>query len=354
MVPGCGMVWFRGWWLGVLLLAGLLGGPGVAAASAPMAKIVNGVRQVLVPERPAADGVLTVADGNFYLQCLNRPRNSFWQCESAGLEGESWLHYALTPARQERLNTLGFRVDPSSGNFVSRIPRKTEPETLAALLEQVLAEGYGVPPDEIQVYADWLASVPCHTRIGADADNGGSILTPSWGYMKDAVDGCSLTKVPMPADLPAPSPPTPPSKAPPASLAALDKRYAEAIAKQLDRLRNGAEKQDIWAIFTADIAYIQCQYDHDGRQMYCEAASVDAIGPELAPFLTPARQHLLVRAGYHEPGRVMNYWRYYRSDQYTPAKIANSMLAVFFQAYGYRGTPALTLVTEASPTPQPL
>ena len=337
-----------------VLLAGLLGDPSFAAASAPTAQIVKGVQQVLVPERPATDGVLTLADGNFYLQCLNQPRNSFWQCESAGLKGQSWLHYALTPARQKQLNALGFRVEPSIGNFVSRIPRKTSPEALAALLLRVLAEGYGVPADEILVYTDWLPSVPCHTRMGADANNGGSILTPSWGYMKDAVDGCSLTKVPIPTDLPAPAPASPPSKAPPASLAALDKRYAGAIAKQLYRLRNGTEEQDIWVIFVAGVPYIQCQYDHDGRQLYCEAASVDAIGPELAPYLTSEGQRLLVRAGYHEPGRAMNYWRYYPSNKYTLVETAESILAVFYQAYGYRGAAAITLVTEASPTPKPL
>ena len=349
------MAGVRGWRLAVVLMAILSGGPGFAAASAPMAQIVTGARQVLVPERPAADGVLTVADGNFYLQCLNQQRNSFWQCESAGLKGEPWLHYALTPARQRRLNDLGFRVEPSSGNFVSRISRKTGPETLAALLVQVLAEGYGVPEEEIRVYSDWLASVPCHTRMGADADNGGSILTPSWGYMKDAVDGCTLTTVPKSDAPPEPtSAPPPPTKSPPASLAMLDKRYTGAIAQQLDRLRNGTKQQDFWAIFVAGTPYIQCQYDHEDRQMYCEAASVDAIGPELAPFLTPARQPLLVRAGYHEPGRVMNYWRYYPSNKYTLVETAESILAVFYQAYGYRGATAITLVTEASPAPQPL
>jgi hypothetical protein len=71
--------------------------------------------------RPGQDGYATVWDGNKYVQC-KRLSDRNLRCEAAGSLMQSSLGHVLTPERVARLTALGWRLDPSFGNYVQTFP----------------------------------------------------------------------------------------------------------------------------------------------------------------------------------------------------------------------------------------
>jgi hypothetical protein len=323
-------------WAATVMAVLTLAGPAIAEP-APKSQIVAGVSSVLAPMEKTRDGVLTVYDGNMFVQCLASHRLPNWRCEAAGLEGEPWLRHVLTPERQARLIALGFKPDPSFGNFVADIPKTTAPEALADLILRALIEGYGATPDALNIRAERIESARCHKRIKSGADRGGSILTPNWGYAKDAVVGCG-TPGPdhMNYDDPASTMPQPDGR---------DTRsvYLIYMAEELKRLES---VKNSYVIFEAGPAYVQCMNDDEDRKIYCEAASADAVGAPIERILTPDRIAKLYAAGFKPPGKTMNYARFYPQADYTKAAIAQALLDVLKDAYGYYGAPKMNLETE--------
>ena len=318
------------------LFAGLALSAAAAADSLPQSQIVAGVSSVLVPIEKTRDGVLTVSDGNMFVQCLASHSLPVWRCEAAGLEGQPWLRHVLTPERQDRLIALGFKPDPSFGNFVADRPRPTAPEALADLILRALTEGYGVRPDDLTIHAERIASARCHKRMKAGADRGGSILTPHWGHAQDAVAGCG-TRGPdhMNSD-DASVMPQPDGR---------DTRseYLIYMAEELKRLESVTDSH---VIFDGGPAYVQCANDVEDKQLYCEAASADAVGAPIERILTPDRIAKLREAGFSPPGKAMNYWRFYPQAEYTKAAVAQALLDVLKDAYGYYGAPKMNVETE--------
>jgi hypothetical protein len=342
------------WWF-VPILFLILSVPAAAADEAPPAeRIAAGAHTVLVPRYPGWDGVLTVSSGDFFVQCLNQAKSRAWRCDAPGLEGEPWLRHVLTPERQRRLIALKFRPDAEFGNFVARITRKTSIDSLADRLLQVLAEAYGVAPDDVNVKSEWLPALPCHPRLQAGYSRAGSIRTPSWGFAQDATAGCG-TRFNAPfdplnnEDLDAPMP-----GAPPAGEIDLVARYAQPMADELRRVMEAKKSDKAFAIFAAASAYVQCDYNDDDRRIYCEAASDDAVGASIARILTPERRQKLADAGYNPPGKVMNFWRFFPLDQYELPAIAKALLAVLHDVYGYGGAPDLTVTRESPNVARPL
>ena len=313
-----------------------------AAGEPPTVAIARAAAKVLVPKRLKQDGILTVRDNTLYVQCINRPDAAVWRCEAAGLEGEPWLRNVLTVERQDQLIARGFRPDSTTGNFVRSFARSTTPIAFATTVLAVLTDIYGADTGEIEAIADWLPAAPCHPRMISGHDFGGSIKTPRWGHEKDVAAGCDIltnTNGLNRDDFKTPAPGAPPSGE--IDLAA---RYAAAMAPQLKRLESGQEH--IWAVFVAGIPYVQCQYDSEDTAFYCEAASDDASGAPLARILTPDRRQKLIDAGFEPPGKVVNFRRFYPLAQYDEVAVAEALLAVLHDAYGYGGTPALRLHTE--------
>ncbi|MGG2377381.1 hypothetical protein ACE400_29710, partial [Salmonella enterica] len=74
--------------------------------------------------------------------------------------------------------------------------------------------------------------------------------------------------------------------------------------------------------------------------IYCEAQSAESWAA-LASILTPDRVSRLRNAGYADPGRAPNYWKSYPLDKFNDAAIANELLAILHEVYGYAG--AMTL-----------
>lgn len=312
------------------------------AGDTPELAITKSIEKTLVPRRPKLDGILTVRENTLYVQCINRADAQGLRCEAAGLEGEPWLHYALTVEHQEKLIALGFKPEKTFGNFVRIFPRTIRPKILAHIILGVLTEIYGAEADNVEALTDWLPAQPCHSRVMAGRDRGGSIATPHWGFAKDVAQGCQILENTEELNHDDPTAVIPGT--PPEGEIDLDVRYNAAIGVQIKRLEGG--QKHIWAIFEAGVPYVQCQFDKEDNAIYCEAASDDAEGAPLARILTPARRQKLIDAGFELPGKVMNFSRFYPLDRYDEAAVAHAILSVLHDGYGYGGTPALMLNTE--------
>jgi len=326
--------------IGAMLLG--LSPDSALADDAPAVVVAKSIRKVLTPHQPKWDGILTVHDNMLFVQCINRAEAPDLRCEAAGLEGEPWLRNVLTAARQNGLIARGFRPDATSGNFVRSFPRSIKPAKLAGIILGVLTEIYGADADNIAALADWLPALPCHPRLMADHDRGGSIATPRWGFAQDTAKGCEIVTNTDGFNDDDPDAVAP--GAPPEGEVDLDARYAAPIAAQIKRLESG--RKHIWAIFDAGIPYLQCQFDEPDNAIYCEAASDDASGAPLARILTPARRQKLLDAGFETPGKVVNFRRFYPLARYDETAVARALLAALHDGYGYGGTPALVLHTE--------
>jgi hypothetical protein len=311
------------------------------ADDTPTLSVAKAIKQILMAHRPRQDGVLTVRDNMLFVQCLDRPGAPDLRCEAAGLEGEPWLHNVLTMERQDRLMALGFKPDTTYGNFVRTFPRSIKPARLAEIIVGVLTEIYGADAEDIEALTDWLPTDPCHPRIKASHDRGGSIATPQWGFANDIGPGCKI--VTNTDGMNYDDPDNVPSDVQPIDL---DAHYGAAIAAQITRLEAGHHTDHIWAIFEAGVPYVQCAPDTEDNKIYCEAASEDSIGAPLARLLTADRRQKLIVAGFEPPGKEMNFRRFYPLDHYDAAAIAHALLTVLHDSYGYTGTPAMMLKTE--------
>lgn len=329
--------------LGFLLMSGsALAGPALKT------EIVQGIAAVILAENDKTDGILTVSESNLFVQCLRSHLLPQWRCESAGTEGQPWLHDVLTPERRAKLAALGFVPDAETGNFVSTPLKAIAPDALAGTILQVLTEIYGAVPEEIEVKAEKLRSARCHRRIKVGYDRGRAILTKSIGLKQNAEKGCKLTSGPHEAEAADETDAetgTPPAAPPPVDV---DEHYLTPMAAELDRMRQAGPHA--FVIFEAKPAYVQCQHDAEGKRMYCEAASADAVGKAVANILTPERKAKLIAAGFAPPGRVMNYSRFYPDAEYSIPLVARALLRVLRESYGYQGTPAIAVITEKGGT----
>jgi hypothetical protein len=324
--------------------------PAVAGAAVPTSReqIITGLNRALTLTSPRVDGLVTVSDNNLWVQCLSSHYFKTWRCEAAGLEGQPWLRHVLTVERQDRLATLGFAPDNEVGNFVARVASATATSLMADRIIAVLTQAYGAKAEDLTVSVDTLRSARCHTRLRADADRGGSILTPSWGFAKDAAEGCRVgaSAAGLNYDDPA-------AVLPPATGIDLEARYLSAMTAALQDLEASPEGKDAYVIFAAGPAYVQCLHDIADKQIYCEAASDDAVGAPVRRILTPDHLAKLADAGFEPPGKVMNFHRFYAQAQYDATAVAKALLSVLRDAYDYGGAPPLMLTT-ASEKERPL
>src|SRR5579859_6861955 len=129
--------------LAMIFLAALAAGGIAAADPPPREQVREEIAGVILPHDQASDGVLTVYDGNFYVQRLNSHFVPAVRCEAAGFEGQPWLRHVLTQERQQRLAAWGFMPNPAYGNFVLDVPRPVDAAGLADRIVRVLVDIYG-------------------------------------------------------------------------------------------------------------------------------------------------------------------------------------------------------------------
>ena len=284
--------------------------------------------------RPGQDGYATVWDGNKYVQC-KRLSDRNLRCEAAGSLMQSSLGHVLTPERVARLTALGWRLDPSFGNYVQTFPADAASSLVADKILQTLGEAYEADVADIEVQSTWIPSEPCPPRNGPSQNLAG-IVNNAPSMAATAVYACAYKpKADLGPNLPA------------SSAADLIGFYGARVTAEIQRLRVNAQRR-VFVAFQAGIGYVQCRPDTSPPEIYCEAQSADSW-EALASVLTPERIARLHSIGFTDPGRGPNYWKTYPADQFDDGSIARELLTVLHDAYGYNGQPMLKVVTEESP-----
>jgi hypothetical protein len=283
--------------------------------------------------RPGQDGYATVWDGNKYVQC-KRLSDRNLRCEAAGSLMQSSLGHVLTPERVARLTALGWRLDPSFGNYVQTFPADAASSLVADKILQTLGEAYEADVADIEVQSTWIPSEPCPPRNGPSQNLAG-IVNNAPSMAATAVYACAYKpKADLGPNLPA------------SSAADLIGFYGARVTAEIQRLRVNAQRR-VFVAFQAGIGYVQCRPDTSPPEIYCEAQSADSW-EALASVLAPERIARLHSIGFTDPGRGPNYWKTYPADQFDDGSIARELLTVLHDAYGYNGQPMLKVVTEES------
>lgn len=307
-----------------------LGAPSQSSRSRVEAALGN----ITTLNRPGQDGYATIWDGNKYVQCRHLPDRSL-RCESAGTLMQSSLEHVLTSDRIARLMALGWRLDPSFGNYVQIFPADAAPSLVADKILQALGEAYDANTDDLEVQSTWVPSEPCPPRNGPSQNLAG-IVNNAPAMRATAIHACTYTPK---ADL-GPSVPT-------SSPADLIGFYGAKVTAEIQRLRVNTQRR-VFAVFEAGIGYVQCKPDTSPPAIYCEAQSADGW-EALTSVLTPERVARLHSIGFTDPGRAPNYWKKYPADQFDDATIARELLTVLHDVYGYNGKPTLKVKTEEYP-----
>jgi len=296
-----------------------------------MARIEAALQNIMTLDRPGQDGFAAIWDGNKYVQC-GRSRDHGLRCEAAGTLMQPSLERVLTPEHVSRLTALGWRLDPSFGNYVRTFPSDATASTVANNILQVLAEAYGVSVADLQAESNWVLSEPCPPRNGPTQNLAG-MINDAPSMKRTAIHACSYKPR---ADLG----PTHPAS----TTAELIEFYGARVTGEIGRLRVNAER-NVFVVFEAGIGYVQCEPNSPPLEIYCEAQSADSW-EALASVLTPDRVARLHAVGFADPGRAPNYWKRYPAEQFDNVAIAHELLAILHDVYGYNGLPMLKVKTE--------
>ena len=299
------MTWLRAAVEGAVLVVGTLGFLGIAVADQPpqpsQQRVAGALQNIMSLVCSGQRGFATFWDGNKYVQC-GRQDDGGLRCETAGSLMQPSLAYVLVPERVARLGTLGWRLDPSFGNYVQNFPEGVPVSQVADKILQVLADGYGADLAELQVQTAWVTNEPCPPRNGPSQNLAG-MVNDARAMAATSVHAC--TYIPKPdsgTSLPA------------TTIDELIGRYSARVTAELQRLRVNSERR-VYAAFETGIGYVQCRPQSSPPAIYCEAQSAESW-PALASVLTPARVERLHAAGSPpDPGRGPNYGKLYRLDQ---------------------------------------
>jgi hypothetical protein len=304
-------------WLGLFAL------PAAASQSRVEAALTN----ITTLERPGQDGLATFWDGNAYIQCRSMVDRSL-RCEAAGTFMQPSLARVLLPAGIARLGALGWQLDPSFGNYVQTFPPGLPVSRIAEAVVQALRDGYAIEAAQIKVESDWIASEPCPPRNGPTQNLAG-LINDSAAMARFAVRGCAY----RPREV----------EERPRPRADMIDIYRARVSGEIQRLRVNLNRRVYVAIQTG-AGYVQCA-PQPPQAIYCEAQSAESW-PLLTRILTPDRLARLKAAGYAEPGRTPNYWKTYPLDSVTDRALAEELLGLLHDVYGYDGAPKLVFDSE--------
>ena len=302
-------------------------GPGIAQTAS--SRIDEALQNITTLVRPGRVGYATFWDGNKYIQCRRLPEREF-RCEAAGTSMQSSLKNVLTGDRVNRLAALGWALDPSFGNYVQTFPADGPTAPIAVHILQTLTEVYAADAPGLEVQTSWIADTPCPPRNGPSQNLAGLVN-----------DAPSMRKTGLRACAYKPDSETPQLANSSAELIAL---YAATTTAENQRLRINAGRQ-VYVGFNAGIGYVQCMPETPPTVIYCETQSEESW-PAQATILTPERLSRLRNAGYADPGRAPNYWKSYPLDKFSDAAIANELLTILHEVYGYTGATKLKILME--------
>ncbi len=314
------------------VIAGSLGAIGPSLANQP--RVESAISNVMTLHRPGQDGLATVWDGNKYVQCRWMPERRL-RCEAAGSLMQPSLSHVLTPERIARLAKLGWQLDPSFGNYVQTFAAGLTASQVANRILEALKEGYDADVANLEIMSDWIKSVPCPQRNGPTQNLAG-MINESRAMASTAVFGCSYK---------------PQAGREPSALigskANLIDTYGARVAGEIQRLRVNIDRKVFFVVETG-AGYVQCGPLSSPPAIYCEAQSADSW-PVLARILTSDRVARLRAAGFSDPGRAPNYWKTYPANRFSDAAIAEELLTILYEVYGYNGSPMLEFKSEKTP-----
>ncbi len=321
------------WMAWSILIWALLGpfGPAFADQSPPSkSRAESALQNIVTLVRPGQRGFATIWDGNKYVQC-GRQDDGGLRCEAAGTLMQPSLKHVLSPERIAKIDALGWKLDPSFGNYVQSFPKDVPLAEVADRLLQVLADGYAADLAQLRVETAWVANEACPPRNGPSQNLAGMVNNAP-AMAATAVHACAFT--PKSAGGP---------NLPASSAAELIQLYGDRVTGELQRLRVNIDRR-VFVAFEAGIGYVQCRPQTSPAAIYCEAQSADSW-PALTSVLTSARVEQLHALGFGDPGRGPNYWKVYQLDR-TDVSISHELLSLLYDVYGYTGVPELKIVTE--------
>jgi hypothetical protein len=295
------------------------------------ARVEATLQNILNLDRPGQDGYATIWDGNKYVQC-KRLADRGLRCEAAGMLMQPSLERVLTPERVGQLAALGWRLDPSFGNYVQTFPAGISTGAVADRILQVLATAYDADTANLQVESRWVRSELCPPRNGPTQNLAG-MVNDAPAMAATAIYACAY----KPKQNAGPNLPL-------GSTEELIDFYGVKVTNEIQRLRVNIDR-NVFAVFEVGIGYVQCRPDARPPSIYCEAQSAESW-EALASILTPERVARLHAAGFADPGRGPNYWKVYQIDQPDDSAIAREILTILHDVYGYNGQPALKVKTE--------
>jgi hypothetical protein len=302
------------------------------AQEASRSRIEGALSNIATLVRPGRDGFATIWDGNKYIQCRRLPEQTF-RCEAAGALMQPSLGRVLRPERIARLVELGWRLDPSFGNYVQVFPATQPIRDIAGHILQSLKDGYDADLTDLEVQTDWIRSEPCPPRNGPGQNLAG-MVNDAPAMARHSVRGCAYK--PLPGDEPTPVIRT---------KADLINVYGPRVAGEVQRLRVNVDAQKfLYFVIETGGGYVQCG-TQPPRAVYCEAQSAESW-PVLSRILSADRIARLHAAGFADPGRTPNYWKSYLLDQSSDGAIAEELLTILHEVYGYDGSPALEFKSE--------
>jgi hypothetical protein len=315
---------------------GLAANPSRAAFDDARSRMAAALRSMDAADTPAHEALALVWDGNAYIQC-HRNLTHEVHCEAAGALMQSSLESVLTPERVDRLNALGWRLDSNFGNYVQDFSEDTKTQEISEVLLTSLREGYGANPADFQFQNSAVSRVACPPRDGPSQNLAGAI-NDAKEMAPFAVYACAYT-------------PPPPTLIPLESLPRARNTTAEVIAHyqsnimlEIERLRAASGHTWVFTVLQTDSGYVQCESTKSIRAIDCEALSAESE-PNLVGALTPARVSPLRALGYAPPGLKQNYYREYEAFE-SDAAIANALLTILHDVYGYEGKTKLEVTTE--------
>lgn len=284
-------------------------------------------------DRPGRDNLATVWDGNKYIQCRRMGDRSL-RCEAAGAMMQTSLKRLLTPERIGHLASMGWKLDPSFGNYVQTFKPEVSAKAIADIIRATLADAYEADIGNLEVSTKSIRSEPCPRRNGPSQNLAGSINDSAEmaGY---SVHGCAYK----------PKAEEQVRLLPYGSTAAdVIGVYGPRVTTEIQRLRINMRRR-AYVIFDAGIGYVQCETDTNPDGFYCEAESADSW-PALAAVVTPDRIDWLHKAGFADPGRAPNFSKTYHADRIADADLAAEILTVLHDVYGYYGASKLEIKTD--------
>ena len=318
--------------LAVSAVTAIVSWPTTFAAFAEQAagtRIDEALQNITTLVRAGRIGYATIWDGNKYVQCRRMPDRAL-RCEAAGASMQPSLKNVLTGERLARLMTLGWTLDPAFGNYALTFSADTPTNRVADRILQTLTEAYGAETANLELKTDWVADVACPPRNGPSQSLAG-LISDAPSMRKFALRACSWT----------PDTDTPQTAKSSVELIAI---YGATTTAEIQRLRINAGR-DVYVSFNAGIGYVQCMPETPPTAMYCEAQSAESW-PALTTVLTDERVARLRSVGYADPGRAPNYWKSYPLDKFSDAAIADELLTILHEVYGYTGATKLKILTE--------